>query len=45
MNPTGKSVTYSGILIYRVAEGRIAEQWTEFDYWVFSNSWALWECD
>lgn len=31
MNPTGKSVTYSGILIYRVAEGRIAEQWTEFD--------------
>lgn len=31
MMPTGKSVTYSGILIYRVADGRIAEQWTEFD--------------
>ena len=31
MPPTGKQVGYSGILIYRVANGRIAEQWTEFD--------------
>ena len=31
MTPTGKPVTYSGILIYRIADGRIAEQWTEFD--------------
>jgi steroid delta-isomerase-like uncharacterized protein len=31
MLPTGKQVGYSGILIYRVANGKIAEQWTEFD--------------
>ena len=31
MPPTGKQVGYSGILIYRVANGKIAEQWTEFD--------------
>ena len=31
MPPTRKHVTYSGILIYRVANGKIAEQWTEFD--------------
>ena len=31
MPPTRKQVGYSGILIYRVANGRIAEQWTEFD--------------
>ena len=31
MPPTGKQVSYSGILIYRIADGRIAEQWTEFD--------------
>jgi steroid delta-isomerase-like uncharacterized protein len=28
---TGKPVSYTGILIYRFAEGRIAEQWTEAD--------------
>lgn len=31
MPPTGKQVAYTGILIYRIAEGKIAEQWTEFD--------------
>jgi len=31
MPPTGKQVSYSGILIYRIADDRIAEQWTEFD--------------
>ena len=29
--PTGKQITYTGILIYRFADGKIAEQWTEFD--------------
>lgn len=29
--PTGKQVSYTGILIYRMAYGKIAEQWTEFD--------------
>jgi steroid delta-isomerase-like uncharacterized protein len=29
--PTRKRVTYTGILIYRCADGKIAEQWTEFD--------------
>jgi steroid delta-isomerase-like uncharacterized protein len=29
--PTRKQVTYSGILIYRIANGKIAEQWTELD--------------
>ncbi len=31
MPPTGKQVSYSGMLIYRVADGKIAEQWTEID--------------
>ena len=31
MPPTGKQVTYPGILIYRLGDGKIAEQWTEFD--------------
>ena len=31
MPATGKQVNYTGILIYRVAGGKIAEQWTEFD--------------
>jgi steroid delta-isomerase-like uncharacterized protein len=31
MPPTGKQVTYTGILIYRMLNGKIAEQWTEFD--------------
>lgn len=31
MPPTQKQVAYSGILIYRIANGKIAEQWTEFD--------------
>ena len=30
-SPTGKQVSYSGILIYRIADEKIAEQWTEFD--------------
>ena len=29
--PTGKQVTYTGILIYRIGDGKITEQWTEFD--------------
>ena len=31
MPPTGKQVTYTGILIYRIVDSKIAEQWTEFD--------------
>lgn len=31
MPPTRKRVSYTGILIYRMADGKIAEQWTEFD--------------
>jgi predicted ester cyclase len=31
MPPTRKQVSYTGILIYRMADGKIAEQWTEFD--------------
>jgi predicted ester cyclase len=31
MPATGKLIAYSGILIYRVAGAKIAEQWTEFD--------------
>lgn len=31
MPPTGKQVTYTGILIYRIAGSQIAEQWTELD--------------
>jgi steroid delta-isomerase-like uncharacterized protein len=31
MPPTGKQVAYTAILIYRMADGKIAEQWTEFD--------------
>ena len=31
MQPTGKQVGYSAILIYRVADGKIIEQWTEID--------------
>jgi predicted ester cyclase len=27
----GKQVTYTGILIYRIGDSKIAEQWTEFD--------------
>lgn len=29
--PTNKRVSYSGILIYRILNDRIVEQWTEFD--------------
>ncbi len=29
--PTRKQIVYSGILIYRMANGKIAEQWTELD--------------
>jgi steroid delta-isomerase-like uncharacterized protein len=31
MPATGKRVAYSGILIYRFVNEKIAEQWTEFD--------------
>jgi steroid delta-isomerase-like uncharacterized protein len=31
MPPSGKRVTYSAILIYRIENGKIAEQWTELD--------------
>ena len=31
MPPTKKQVAYTGILIYRISDGKIAEQWTEFD--------------
>jgi steroid delta-isomerase-like uncharacterized protein len=31
MPPTQKRVAYSGILIYRIVNGKIAEQWTEID--------------
>ncbi len=33
--PTGQRVSYSGILIYRFADGKIAEQWTEADLLTF----------
>ena len=29
--PTTKRIAYSGILIYRILNNKIAEQWTEFD--------------
>jgi steroid delta-isomerase-like uncharacterized protein len=29
--PTGRRIGYSGILIYRILNGKIAEQWTELD--------------
>ncbi len=31
MPPTGRQVAYTGILIYRMIDDKIAEQWTEFD--------------
>ncbi len=31
MPPTRKQVNYTGILIYRITDGKIAEQWTELD--------------
>lgn len=31
MPPTKKQIAYTGILIYRISDGKIAEQWTEFD--------------
>jgi steroid delta-isomerase-like uncharacterized protein len=31
MPPTMRQVSYTGILIYRVVDDRIAEQWTEID--------------
>ncbi|HEX4469145.1 MAG TPA: ester cyclase [Gemmatimonadaceae bacterium] len=31
MPPTRKRIGYSGILIYRILNDKIAEQWTEFD--------------
>jgi len=31
MPPTRKQASYSGMLIYRIAGGKIAEQWTEID--------------
>lgn len=35
MPPTHKHVSYSGILIYRFADDKIAEQWTEIDSFGF----------
>jgi steroid delta-isomerase-like uncharacterized protein len=29
--PTGRPVTYSGIIIWRLVEGKIAEEWTSWD--------------
>jgi predicted ester cyclase len=29
--PTNKAVTYTGIAILRLSNGRIAEEWTEYD--------------
>ena len=29
--PTGKEVTTTGIVIMRIADGKIAEEWVEFD--------------
>src|SRR5437763_347338 len=29
--PTGKSITFTGITIFRIAEGKIVEQWVEQD--------------
>ena len=31
MPPTKKRISYTGIIIYRMLNGRIAEQWTEAD--------------
>jgi predicted ester cyclase len=30
-SPTGREVVQTGINIYRVANGRLAEQWAQFD--------------
>jgi predicted ester cyclase len=30
--PTGKRVTLGGIVIYRIANGRIAESWAELNF-------------
>jgi len=35
MQPTGKQVRYSGIIIYRIEGDKIAEQWTEIDLFGF----------
>jgi steroid delta-isomerase-like uncharacterized protein len=29
--PTGKQLTYTGVVIYRVADGKIVEDWVEHD--------------
>ena len=29
--PTNKAVTYTGIAIYRISNGKITEEWTEYD--------------
>jgi predicted ester cyclase len=29
--PTGRSVTWTGIVIYRLSDGRVVEQWSQFD--------------
>jgi steroid delta-isomerase-like uncharacterized protein len=31
--PTGQSVTWTGIRIFRIAEGKIAEHWANWDDW------------
>ena len=30
--PTGRQVTFTGMVIYRIANGRIAESWGEIDF-------------
>ena len=30
--PTGQRVEFTGIVIYRIAAGRIAESWAELDF-------------
>jgi len=29
--PTGKQVTFTGIVIYRIADGKVIESWDQFD--------------
>jgi predicted ester cyclase len=29
--PTGRSVSYSGIIIWRFVEGKVVEEWTSWD--------------
>ena len=31
-DPTGRSVEFTGLVVYRIADGRIAESWGEIDF-------------